>query len=513
MYSLLLVDDERLELETLRDYIAWEKLGFDRVYTARSGRDAYDKVLRLKPDVMITDIHMPVMNGIELARQMYADGCTTKVVFLTGYDEFEYAKAALQVEAVDYILKPFSFDKIRTAMDRVKELLHKEELLKKSVRVYGKRLLCKVIDNEGESGREACRQFLDICEWDKEEWFGLVTTKACPEDYIMEQVENSLSEVVYSIRGGGKKGTYYLVRYFVDFRESAERICARLEELGLHTCVIFYPEKLSVDQLYDAVRFLEELRERAFYVPGGNVISARQLEEQVKLLEGEEENREVSRRILGEMKELLHTQCLEKKADRLEVFLLEYFDKLNNNPRKCFYILEEMSFFLSEIYDACAARKKEARLPGKPELKAAVYQALNLEELRRFCLENGLEGIRRLGDRKAEESRKYEHVVSCVKQYVEAHYGDSICVEALASDIGLSPNYVRSLFKESEGTTINEWIVEFRMGKACALLMDRRLKVKEISRMVGYENNSYFCSVFARRFGVSPNEYRLEILG
>ena len=70
MYSLLLVDDERLELETLRDYIAWEKLGFDRVYTARSGRDAYDKVLRLKPDVMITDIHMPVMNGIELARQM-----------------------------------------------------------------------------------------------------------------------------------------------------------------------------------------------------------------------------------------------------------------------------------------------------------------------------------------------------------------------------------------------------------------------------------------------------------
>ena len=205
MYSLLLVDDERLELETLRDYIAWEKLGFDRVYTARSGRDAYDKVLRLKPDVMITDIHMPVMNGIELARQMYADGCTTKVVFLTGYDEFEYAKAALQVEAVDYILKPFSFDKIRTAMDRVKELLHKEELLKKSVRVYGKRLLCKVIDNEGESGREACRQFLDICEWDKEEWFGLVTTKACPEDYIMEQEENSLSEVVYSIRGGVKR--------------------------------------------------------------------------------------------------------------------------------------------------------------------------------------------------------------------------------------------------------------------------------------------------------------------
>ncbi len=204
MYSLLLVDDERLELETLRDYIAWDELGFDRVYTARGGRDGYDKALRLKPDVMITDIHMPVMNGIELAKQLYADGCTTKVIFLTGYDEFEYAKAALQVEAVDYILKPFSFEKIRKAAERVRELLHKEELLKMSVRVYGKKLLCRVIDNDGETGREACRQFLDVCEWDKEEWFGLITITAGLDDTVIEQVENSLSEVVYSIRGGVK---------------------------------------------------------------------------------------------------------------------------------------------------------------------------------------------------------------------------------------------------------------------------------------------------------------------
>lgn len=299
----------------------------------------------------------------------------------------------------------------------------------------------------------------------------------------------------------------------MDFRESAERICARLEELGQHTCVIYYPEKLSVEQLYGAVRLMEGLQERAFYLPGGNVISAGELRERVTLPEGEEENREISCGILGEMKELLHPQCMEKKADRLEAFLLEYFDKLNIKPRKCFYILEEMSFFLSEIYDACAVRKKEAGLPGKAELRSAIYQAVNLEELRRFCLENGLEGIRRLGDKKPEESRKYEHVVSCVKQYVEAHYGDSISVEALASDIGLSPNYVRSLFKESEGITINEWIVEFRMEKACELLRDRRLKVKEISRMAGYENSSYFCSVFARHFGMSPNEYRMQMLG
>ena len=72
-----------------------------------------------------------------------------------------------------------------------------------SVRVYGKKLLCRVIDNDGETGREACRQFLDVCEWDKEEWFGLITTTAGLDDTVIEQVENSLSEEVYSIRGGG----------------------------------------------------------------------------------------------------------------------------------------------------------------------------------------------------------------------------------------------------------------------------------------------------------------------
>ena len=199
MYTVYLADDEQLIREGLAETIPWESLRMRLVGTAEDGRHALRGIREHKPDIVLTDIRMPYMDGLEMAENIRQRYPSIKIVIFSGFDEFEYAKAALQVEAVDYILKPFSFDKIRTAMDRVKELLHKEELLKKSVRVYGKRLLCKVIDNEGESGREACRQFLDICEWDKEEWFGLVTTKACPEDYIMEQVENSLSEVVLSL--------------------------------------------------------------------------------------------------------------------------------------------------------------------------------------------------------------------------------------------------------------------------------------------------------------------------
>ena len=192
---------------------------------------------------------------------------------------------------------------------------------------------------------------------------------------------------------------------------------------------------------------MEGLQEFLFYVPGGTVISSEELKQEIPLTEGEEENREIYGRILREMKELLHTQCPEKKADKLETYLLEYWDQLNKNPRKCFYVLEEMSFFLSELYDACAARKKDADFPGKAELRNDIYRAVNAEALRKLCLEFGLTGIRRLSDRKQEENRRGEYVVSSVKQFVEAHYGDSICLEELAADIGLRGD---DLIKETQ---------------------------------------------------------------
>ncbi|MEZ3506631.1 MAG: response regulator, partial [Lachnospiraceae bacterium] len=110
MFSILLVEDEKLELETLRDYVDWKKLGASRVYTARNGRTALECLEEHDPDIMITDIQLPVMNGIELSKRAREEGFGCKIVFLTGYDNFEYMKSAFQVQAVDYILKPFRVD-------------------------------------------------------------------------------------------------------------------------------------------------------------------------------------------------------------------------------------------------------------------------------------------------------------------------------------------------------------------------------------------------------------------
>lgn len=107
MYSVLLVEDEKIELETLRDYIDWDKISVDKVYTARNGRSVLECIVQNEPDIMIADIQMPIMTRTELAKRVRKEGYKTKIIFLTGYDDFGYVKQAFQVEAAaDYILKP-----------------------------------------------------------------------------------------------------------------------------------------------------------------------------------------------------------------------------------------------------------------------------------------------------------------------------------------------------------------------------------------------------------------------
>ena len=112
MYRILLVDDEKMELEALKNYIDWKTLGIDHVDTAKNGKAAYELVLDRQPDIVITDIQMPVMDGIDLAKKIYEWNRDIKIIFLTGYDDFAYIKEAFQVNAVNYILKPFSEESI-----------------------------------------------------------------------------------------------------------------------------------------------------------------------------------------------------------------------------------------------------------------------------------------------------------------------------------------------------------------------------------------------------------------
>lgn len=141
MYHILLVEDEEIELETLRDYIDWKKNGISKVYTARNGRRALECLEENQIDLVITDIQMPGMSGIELAEKIVQREYSCKIIFLTGYDDFSYIHAAFQVRAIDYLLKPFTIEEVEECLKKVRQELEKREVDEWSKKMAADQLL------------------------------------------------------------------------------------------------------------------------------------------------------------------------------------------------------------------------------------------------------------------------------------------------------------------------------------------------------------------------------------
>ncbi len=172
---------------------------------------------------------------------------------------------------------------------------------------------------------------------------------------------------------------------------------------------------------------------------------------------------------------------------------------------------------------------------SRKSLENAVLRMLTLLERRissgsscRFALSRSqMEGCRCAGELKSlllgafhqvlithqeNAGGKNAYVVRKVKEYVQKHYGEPMTVDSIADEIHFSVNYVRSIFKDGTGQTILEYVTDYRFARACELLKDPTLRVKEVANMVGYENISYFGSVFTKRYHLTPNEYRKKFL-
>ena len=140
MYKALLVDDEALTREAISENIPWEKLGFELIASCENGRDAMERMKQAPPDLLLTDICMPYVDGIELARYVHENHPDTKTVIISGYDEFEYAKQAVRYQVMEYILKPITPTELTEVLFRVKESLdekcEKNRTLKKLQGAY-----------------------------------------------------------------------------------------------------------------------------------------------------------------------------------------------------------------------------------------------------------------------------------------------------------------------------------------------------------------------------------------
>lgn len=526
MFKVLLVDDEKLVLDSLENYIDWKDMDINIVGTAKNGREALEKVRDLRPNIVLTDIKMPIMDGIEFSkRAMEFDG-DLKIVFLSGHDEFQYAKSAINIGVYGYILKPIEEDELRQVLgkvklkckldeyssmttENVKQSYFRQLIAEKSV-CEADKLITEIVSFNGkENHLLKSNVYLAVVCIDN---FCIVTKDM--DNYKIEKLSNSIAIDINNWLGACpepfylinlEKGQYCIIvsenhSLCTDFENEWKVMRDNIENSNAISLSIGICDKSgSLNNVYQLYTLAVKAAKDKFYYGKSQIIMSSNIKNalyinilSLKDIEAElidtiyKENKESVYMAVNKLFQLLCDEKVERDIINISIYSLlnsiyEYFMKYDKD---LYTILSEKSSILENIssYDNMASIKE--------------YFMDMLDSILNYF----------------QDGRESTHVINKIIKILKRDYNKVITADDLAKEIYLTANYIRTIFKKYTGKTILEYHTKLRMEKAAELLRDRSQKVYNISNMVGYENTSYFCMVFSKYSGMTPNEYRKKII-
>lgn len=500
--KILIADDEQHIRNGLKFSLDWEQLKIDQVFTAEDGEEALEVCRREKPEIILTDIRMPGLDGLELAKRATETYGAKKVLIMSGYSEFAYAQSAIRIGAVDYLLKPIKLDELENTLgkivDDISEERKKEELL-----------IADILE-EMIAGRAP----------GKEE-----------ERKILEKYKN-MGEIFCVILRADR---VYAESEKAGFRQRAAEIAAGLEQRN------FYPLVRDKDELILMWR-AEDYQERstyrgmiisaissvcrpdipwsagvsmtgnfshlsALYEQARNALKCRLYMEKEKIIFYEDVARKTHTKVYFS-REDIRWQISDLQADKIQKVISESFGKFRES--QCINKTEVQEFcitFKNQLLDILKGKgiEIESLLEKNSALfeKQMDYDVLSsYESWLQDCCYLILKGVSAL------TGKQHSSAVRKAIAYVNENYSHDITLAAIAEDVQKSTNYFCYIFKKDTGMNFNEYLNTVRINKAKELLRTSEYMVYEISEMVGYHDYSYFAKVFKKNCGCSPSEYK-----
>ncbi|TFE19885.1 response regulator [Cohnella luojiensis] len=518
MFSIFLVEDESIELDLLKDYIDWAGMGIRVVGSAKNGRKAWNEIQSLLPDIVLSDVRMPIMDGLQLASLIQERYEWMKIVFLSGHDEFAYVKSALTAGAVGYLLKPVDPVELSDVMSKVKEEVEKGKLLRRSKQMLVDKNIGDLLSEAGSESAE--ESWLDLTRLDPnylsqvyicalvqvDDPYALpdATAKFLKEQDDPLQVFYSLMEA-FSLTG-----TFIRLsadRWFLavpcaegaDIQSFWQTLSESIRTTWDWTATIGVCETAGLlSQARNMLMEAEKAVDERFYRGSGNVIYSGEVQEESK------EHDHLAVQALSEKLQWSSLPDSKEEVGRIYDGMVRL-----RVPRKTVYgvtsnLIQGIFSELSKYEDWA-----DKGFGGSNEWSKALARIESVAGIKSFVQDL----LYRAGEY-LEEKHQDRHavLVQQVADIIDKEYPDALTIEYLAGRVYLSPNYLRVLFKEKKGCTVHEYLTKVRLQKALELLRDRKLKIHDVARNVGFDNTSYFCSFFYKNQGVTPNEYRKKFL-
>lgn len=512
--SVMIVDDDKMITENIINLFDWEKHGFQIVATAENGKIALSKYYQFHPMLVITDIVMPVADGIDLLKSIYACRTTsnqTKVIMLTSYDEFSYAKKALEYGACDYILK----NEITKDFLTEKLLLVKEKIKKdfKFSLLLSQKVIFDLFQNQSSQNSELADEYTTVML--NTDFYYLILEPHYALSLPIEPAKHThqaleIINLCYNFRSDGIK---------------TECICDILPDHIL--LIIKNSLSHSLNDRNQALRQYAEAICQAITVRHNLFCSAYFLTNPLKLPELKQKYdlllrnhyclTEISGNTIFNINDLPVSQhkiptVLDKHAfwKTLEENNFAALPKMIDSYHSSLTACSDIIVCLNYIYDSMlqAEQRMQNLVPRTCSYKQPVFWCYNdiFLWLKEYAVQLNTLFIQY-------ENIKYSPPVKQTLQFIDKNYPKKeLSISAIADHVYLSPSYLSSLFKKEIGQTINEYITEVRISKARELLSDKKYKIYQIASLVGYMSSKYFSTVFYSVQGVTPKEYRRSVI-
>ncbi|MGD1821884.1 MAG: response regulator transcription factor [Pleomorphochaeta sp.] len=499
MIKLIIVDDESSTIRGIKRMINRQQTGFVVVGEAMDGNQGIRIATDLSPDVIITDIRMPNLNGIEMMKQIKAKLPKTKFVVLSGYGEFDYAQEAIKVGAIDYLLKPISSKNFYPLLEKIKSIIDIEKHNKKEVSriqaekelqkllftgrlgtnqiiIQNKKYNIEIITLEREIFDNNSKLFLESLEKRVEKNKGVLHNIDKYKILILVS-EESIADIVefnYKILNDAKKVE-------INIKINSIKSSCRTNNIQ-----IMYEKLLEFEQL----NFYFDNRSGVRYLEGNELTNIN-----IELLDGLFD--------IDNIVDLVQKNDVKKVIDLFKkaILIFEINRVKVNDVRLYIYDVTRNVIDKLLVYDMISEYQLIAMDNDIQEI-LVVENKKKLEDL----LFNIYSKTKNYKEDNLDISKK--KVVSDIKKFIRRNFDKDIGLNDVADFINLNPKYVSDLFKKEAGINYTNYLRKIRIIHSKELLEHSNLKIYEISNKVGYKTSKHFIKVFKIETGFTPNEYR-----
>jgi YesN/AraC family two-component response regulator len=528
-FRILVADDEYWIRQNLKTILDWEAYSFEFLEPAEDGEQALEKIRSEYPDIVITDVNMPFLSGIELIKIIFTENPSVVFIALSGYGDYEYVRTALVAGAIDYLLKPVSEGELLTVLNRAIEHIVKTRLQIQEQRKIKEKLqivrgevidreLSRIIHQTNNSDLQIQLQGrLAEYELDFSGFTMIVFRTAALTRILRNRKDSTMDQLILEIKNGitdHAKGSKYLVihntykinEFFMItdmHRLKLENVCQKIvrslqETTGLPVRSVISSHYVSFSNLRDAYNettaalFSQPYNAKGAVLFFGNadkggfqkqITTEQEKQLQFAVAGG---NRSLFQHVL--LKEICLFQCIEQDWTYAEVR----------------QTLDRISWLLRDINPI--DNMQLLILDNLAELLLAAIEGFDIEEIR-CILEQMIDEVFGIAS-PPKQCEGMRQAIVRIKEFIDQHYSEDLWLTGLSEKFNIESTYLSKTFKNIVGENLMLYISRTRVEKAKMLLHKKELNITDIALLVGYDDYSYFSRVFKKITGLSPREYR-----